>query len=52
MHHLRDIDRLTIIGEKTWQEQMATFCKPFTTATVGYFDHADAVEARQWLGEA
>ena len=32
-----------------WQEGMATFCKPFTKATVKYFDHADAADARMWL---
>jgi hypothetical protein len=52
MHHFGDIDRLAMIGEKHWQEWMATFCKPFTTATVRYFDHADAIEARRWLDEA
>jgi hypothetical protein len=31
---------------------MATFCKPFTKATVRYFDHADAAGARKWLVEA
>lgn len=30
----------------------ATFCKPFTKATIRYFDHADAAEARKWLREA
>ena len=52
MHHFRDIDRLAMIGEKQWQEGMATLCKPFTKATVRYFDHAVADEARKWLGEA
>ena len=52
MHHFRDIDRLAMIGEKKWQEGMATFCKPFTTATIRYFEHSDASEARKWLGEA
>jgi hypothetical protein len=51
MHHFSDIDRLAAIGEKKWQEGMATFCKPFTKATIRYFDHADAAEARKWLGE-
>jgi hypothetical protein len=31
---------------------MATFFKPFTNATIRYFDHADATEARKWLEEA
>ena len=47
-----DIERLAIVGENKWQQGMATFCKPFTKATIRYFDHADAAEARKWLGEA
>jgi hypothetical protein len=31
---------------------MATFFKPFTKATIRYFDHDDAAEARKWLGES
>jgi hypothetical protein len=31
---------------------MAIFFKPFTKATIRYFDHAEAAEARKWLGEA
>ena len=30
MHHFSDIERLAVVGEKKWQEGMATFCKPFT----------------------
>jgi len=52
MHHFHDIDRLAVVGEKAWQEGMATFCKPFTAATIRYFDHDDTPEARRWLGEA
>ena len=50
MKHFADIERLAMVGEKKWQKGMATFCKPFTTATIRYFDHADAAEARKWLG--
>jgi hypothetical protein len=28
---------------------MASFCKPFTSATIRYFDREQADEARQWL---
>jgi hypothetical protein len=31
---------------------METFCKPFTSATIKYFDHAQAAEARAWIREA
>jgi hypothetical protein len=50
--HFADIERLAAVGDKKWQHVMATFCKPFTKATVRYFDHADAAGARKWLVEA
>lgn len=50
--HFSDIERLAMVGETKWQHGMATFCKPFTKATVRYFDHAQAAEARTWLTEA
>ncbi len=51
MKHFADIDRLAMVGETKWQHGMALFCKPFTKATIRYFDHAQADEARKWLGE-
>jgi len=51
IEHFSDIERLAMVGEKQWQQIMAILCKPFTKATVRYFDHADAVEARKWLIE-
>ena len=50
--HFADIERLALVGDKKWEQGMATFCKPFTKAKVRYFDHADASEARKWLEEA
>lgn len=52
IEHFADIERLAMVGDKQWQHGMAVFCKPFTRAIVRYFDHADAAEARKWLGEA
>jgi hypothetical protein len=49
LHHWNDIERLAIVGEKKWQHGMATFCKPFTSAKIEYFDHADVEKARAWL---
>jgi hypothetical protein len=50
--HYADIERLAMVGEKRWQHGMASFCKPFTKASVRYFDRADAAEAWKWLHEA
>ncbi|MGO9446301.1 MAG: STAS/SEC14 domain-containing protein [Thiobacillaceae bacterium] len=52
INHFVDIERIAMVGEKRWQHGMAIFCKPFTTAMVRYFEHADAAGARKWLGEA
>lgn len=50
--HFRDLDRLALVGERKWQHGMAVFCKPFTTATVRYFEHDQVETARVWLSEA
>lgn len=50
--HFSDIERIAMLGESKWEQGMATFCKPFTTAKVRYFEQADAEKARQWLAEA
>lgn len=49
--HFADIERIAMVGEKKWQQGMATFCKPFTKATIQYFDHGDDAEARKWLSD-
>lgn len=49
LKHFKDIERLAMVGEKKWQEWMATFCRPFTTSRIRYFDHGEHDEARAWL---
>jgi hypothetical protein len=49
VQHFRDIERLAMIGDRKWEQGMATFCRPFTTAAVRYFDQAEAEQARAWL---
>lgn len=51
LKHFADIERLAIVGEKKWEEWMATFCKPFTRAEIRYFDQSQTDEARNWLAE-
>lgn len=47
--HFTHIEKLALVGETKWEHGMATFCKPFTTAKVRYFDHTKADEARAWV---
>jgi hypothetical protein len=51
LDHLFDIERLAMVGDKKWEQIMSVFCKPFTTATIRYFDHMEAAKARKWLDE-
>ena len=48
--HFRDIGKLAIVGETKWEKGMATFCKPFTTASIQYFPIEDLADARAWVG--
>ena len=50
--HFDDIEKLAMVGEERWQHGMATFCKPFTKATIQYFEHGKAAAALTWLVEA
>ena len=47
--HLAEMDRLAMIGDKRWQEAIATFGKPFTPAEIRYFDVEEAPRAHQWI---
>ena len=50
--HCTTFDRIALVGDKTWEKRMATICKPFTMATIRYFDAADINKAWAWLQEA
>lgn len=50
--HYADFERIALVGDQTWEVWMARFCKPFTQATVQYFDASDIEHAWVWLQEA
>lgn len=47
--HFSDIERLAMVGDKKWEKAMSVFCRPFTTATIRYFELNEIDEARAWL---
>lgn len=49
--HCTKIERIALVGEKKWEEWMAKVCKPFTMATIKYFDASDIESAWKWLEE-
>jgi hypothetical protein len=50
--HCTKIERIALVGEKTWEKWMAAVCKPFTMAKIRYFDASEMAAAQAWLAEA
>ncbi len=46
-----DFDRIAMVGDRKWEQWMATLCKPFTKAKVRYFDRSEVDAAWNWIGE-
>lgn len=51
LKHFSDIERVAMVGEKSWEKGMAKFCVPFTRATVRYFDQTRLADAKTWVSE-
>ncbi len=49
--HCTKIERVALVGDKTWEKWMASVCKPFTMAKIQYFDAANIDAAWSWLKE-
>jgi hypothetical protein len=49
--HCTKMERIALVGDRRWEAFMAKVCKPFTLATIRYFDHADLEAARAWIAE-
>lgn len=52
LRHYRDLERLAIIGDRTWERVMASVFKPFTQGEVRYFDQSESNAAHEWIAEA
>ncbi len=50
--HCTKIDRIALVGEKAWEKWMAKVCKPFTMASIKYFDASEMDAAKRWIAEA
>lgn len=52
MKHFDDIERIAIVGDKSWEKGASYFLKAFTHAKVRYFDINERDEAFVWLVNA
>ena len=51
LKHFAHIERLALVGESKWEAGMAAFCKPFTAATIRYFDEAKSGASLNWIND-
>jgi hypothetical protein len=51
LKHFNDVERIAFVGDKKWEKGMATFCKPFTSAEVRFFEPHEIDQARDWVAE-
>lgn len=49
--HCLDIEKVAIVGDRAWEKGMAVVCKPFTTASVKFFETTDIEQAWVWIAE-
>jgi len=50
--HLRDFERLAVVGNREWQEWMTRLAAHMTSAEMRYFDAAEAEAAWVWAQDA
>jgi hypothetical protein len=50
--HCTEVEKIALVGEKSWEKWMASVCKPFTMAKIEYFDAGDIDKAWAWLEAA
>ena len=51
LSHVEDYEMIAMVGEKKWQDWITQFMKPFTSATIRYFDLEEKEEAKEWISQ-
>ena len=51
IRHYSDFDRIAMVGDKTWEKWLARLGRPFTRASLRYFDASEAEAAWNWVRE-
>jgi hypothetical protein len=49
--HYADFERIAMVGDRKWEQWMAKLCRPFTRASVRYFDASETDAAWTWVKE-
>ncbi|GEO05444.1 hypothetical protein AAE02nite_31080 [Adhaeribacter aerolatus] len=47
--HINNFRKIAIVGDKKWEEWIATMIRPFTTAEVKYYNELQREDAMAWV---
>ncbi|MCB1681000.1 MAG: STAS/SEC14 domain-containing protein [Rhodospirillales bacterium] len=48
-HHLKDVERMAMVGDRAWEKGLTVFMKPFVGAELRYFDVSERQAAVDWI---
>jgi len=46
-----NLEKIAMVGDKTWEENLTRLMKPFTRADVKYFPLEDREQAKAWINK-
>lgn len=44
-----NLERIAMVGDEEWEKQLTQLMKPFTGATIEYFDSSESEAAKNWI---
>ncbi|MEG9328300.1 STAS/SEC14 domain-containing protein [Salinimicrobium catena] len=44
-----NLERVAMVGDKTWEKQLTQLMKPFTEAEIKFYESEDREKARYWI---
>jgi hypothetical protein len=47
--HVKDFDKIAMVGDKKWQEMITGLMKPFTPAAIRFFPLTEKERAKEWV---
>ena len=47
--NLENLERIAMVGDKKWEKELTQLMKPFTRATIRYFNLTEKDEAKNWI---
>lgn len=47
--NLENLERIAMVGDKKWEKELTQLMKPFTGATIKYFELTQKDEAKNWI---